>query len=540
MNSKKSKRLLLTGICRPLGEKYGDGISVGYELLHGQVTRSQGFFSPRSFQINFSLEYLAHNLEIPTVVLHYPSKKELIRELKKGYEYIGITFVLSLFHRLKEMVELIKRYSPKSKIILGGYGTVLSDEELKPYGDYICREEGVGFLRKLFGEKEKASTAHHHPMIINGLKVFSKSIGDNGMIFAGLGCPNGCDFCCTSHFFKRKHIRLLSTGRDIFELMMRYRKKNPNVKFTVIDEDFLLNKPRAMEFRDCVRAAGVDMPMFVFSSIKALSQYTIEEILEIGISGVWIGYEGRRSNYSKQEGRPVEEVIRELRAHGINVLCSMIVGFDYQTPEIIQEEFDGLMALEPTFSQFLIYGPTPGTPFYERVMSESRLREKFISKREAYYRRCTGFYSMVKHPSMKPTQIQEIQRNCFTNDFHHLGPSIIRGIENWWHGYRNLKDSANETLRGCAVRYKEDILNSLPAFWPAMLFGPTKAMRKKARALYKDIRKEFGPFGLEKKIRFWLSIPLALWTAWTIRVGWFQHPRLIRTQHRLTQLRSAS
>ena len=36
------KKVLLTSVCRPLGERYGDAPSVGYELLFGQVTRAQG------------------------------------------------------------------------------------------------------------------------------------------------------------------------------------------------------------------------------------------------------------------------------------------------------------------------------------------------------------------------------------------------------------------------------------------------------------------------------------------------------------------
>ena len=80
------KKVLLTSVCRPLGPKYGDAPSVGYELLYGQVTRAQGLFSPRTFNIHFSLEYIAENLDVPTVVLQYRSKRELIRELKKGYD----------------------------------------------------------------------------------------------------------------------------------------------------------------------------------------------------------------------------------------------------------------------------------------------------------------------------------------------------------------------------------------------------------------------------------------------------------------------
>ena len=74
-----------------MGPKYGDAPSVGYELLYRQVTRAQGLFSPRTVNVQFSLEYIAENLDAPTVVLQYPSKRELIRELKKGYDYVGIS-----------------------------------------------------------------------------------------------------------------------------------------------------------------------------------------------------------------------------------------------------------------------------------------------------------------------------------------------------------------------------------------------------------------------------------------------------------------
>ncbi len=357
-------QVLLTSVCRPLGVRHGDSPSVGYELLHEQVTRAQGLFSPRSHHTQFSLEYIAENLEAPTVVLQYPSRRELIRELRRGYDVVGVSFVLATYHRMKEVVALVRKYSPQSKIVLGGYGTVAPDEMLRPYGDHICREEGVGFMRRLLGEPE-IRMPYRHPLIINRLQVFGKQISRTGIVFGGLGCPNGCDFCCTSHFFKRKHIRLLPTGADIYQVVERYLEVDPKLSILIMDEDFLLNRRRAMEFRECVLRGGKPLSIFVFASVRALSQYTVTEILEMGIDGMWIGYEGTRSGYAKQSGRPVEEIFREFREHGITILASMIVGFPYQTPEIIEEELSGLLALRPVLTQFLIYGPCPGTPFYD-------------------------------------------------------------------------------------------------------------------------------------------------------------------------------
>jgi radical SAM superfamily enzyme YgiQ (UPF0313 family) len=518
-------------VCRPLGPKHGDAPSVGYELLYGQVTRAQGLFSPRTVNIHYSLEYIAENLDTPTVVLQYPSKSELIRELKKGYDYVGVSFLLAVMHKMKETVALIRQYAPNSKIVLGGYGTVLKDEALQPYGDYFCREEGVGFFRRLLGEPE-IPMPYKQPLLVSWLKVFGSKVSATGQIFAGLGCPNGCDFCCTSHFFSRKHIRLLPEGKDIYAVAERYLDLNPNLVLLIIDEDFLLNKKRAMEFRDCVMKGGKTLSIFAFSSIKALSQYTVEEILEMGIDGFWIGYEGTRSGYAKQQGRPVQDIITEFREHGITILTSMIVGFDYQNPEVVAQELDGLMKLKPALSQFLIYGPVPGTPFYERVMKDNLLQDVYTNDKDLYYRRGDGFATMVKHPTLSPKEIEDLQRWCFSEDFQRLGPSIFRTLEARLLGYHKLKNSPNPWLRRKAEFYAKELRGAYPAFLAGRLLGPNTAVRRWIGNLERRIHAELGSPALPERLRSVVAVGAALWTGLTLKLNLFQHPKLMRTMYR--------
>lgn len=528
-----NKKLLLSSVCRPLGPEYGDALSVGYELLHGQITRAQGIFSPRCFTHHFSLDYIAHNVDAPTVVLQYPSEEEFIRELKKGYDFIGLSFVPSTFHHAKRMSALIRKYSPNSKIILGGYGTIVKDEELLPYGDFICREEGVAFLRNVLGESPKPFP-YDHPLIVNGLTIFSIPTGMNGMIFGGLGCPNGCDFCCTSHFFKRKHIRLLPEGDDIFHLVERYRREYPRIKFTVLDEDFLLNQKRARRFLELVRVSGKEPPsMFVFASVKALSMYETKELLEMGVNGVWIGYEGKRSGYAKQEGRNVPEMFGELRKAGITVLASMIIGFDYQTSEIVREELNELLDLKPTFAQFLIYGPTPGTPFYSRIEREGALLPEYREDPEHYYHDCTGFYGLVRHPHFSNGELQKLQEECFRTDFTTLGPSIIRAIHNWFLGYQNLRSEPNPLLVKRAETYRQDILESLPIFFASKIFAPSEAARRYVVEVERQIKGELKTNPVLLALKSGFAFLMACWTALCLRMNWFQHPHLVRTAYRL-------
>ncbi len=522
-------RVLLTSVCRPLGPEHGDASSVGYELLHRQVTRAQGIFSPRATHLTFSLDYIAANLDAPTVVLHYPSHAELVRELRRGPEFVGVSFILATFHRMKEIVALVREHAPQARIVLGGYGTVLDDATLARYGDHVCREEGVGFFRALIGEAPRPMP-YDHPLIVSRLKVLSAPVGRTGMIFAGLGCPHGCDFCCTSHFFGRRHIRLLPTGDDVFRVIERYLEIDPGMSFTILDEDFLVNPDRATRLRELVLQRGKPISIFAFATVKMLSRLTPEQLLETGIDGVWIGYEGTRSGFAKQQGRPVPELMRDLHANGISVLASMIVGFDYQTPEVVRAELAGLLALRPTLSQFLIYGPTPGTPFFARVMEEGRLHPELVEDREAYYKKCDGFTAMVTHPTLSPREIEALQDECFRTDYETLGPSVVRTLETWFEGWRRHHDSASPYLRAKAARWKEEIHKAWPLFAAARRYGPVPEATARLQG---DVEREMGRPGVLRRALS-LAMPFAAaWTKLTLRFDRLQHPSLRRNEYRM-------
>lgn len=522
-------RVLLTSVCRPLGERYGDAKSVGYELLFGQVTRAQGVFSPRANHVAFSLEVVAENIDAPTTVLHYPSRRELARELAKGYDVVGVSFVLSTFHRMKEVVALVRERAPGAEVVLGGYGTVLPDEVLAPFSDHVCREEGVGFMRRLLGEPAHGvARAFRHPLVVSRLRLFGREASRTGMVFAGLGCPNGCDFCCTSHFFKRRHVPLLPTGREIYGVVRRYLEVEPEMSLAILDEDFLLNRRRAMEFRDCVREGGEALSIFAFASVKAISQYTVTEILEMGIDGLWIGYEGTRSGYAKQAGRPVDELFRELREHGVSVLASMIVGLPYQTPEVIEQELAGLLSLKPTLSQFMIYGPIPGTPFYEEVVREGRLDPEMAADPERFYRSSTGFRSMVTHAAMTAAEIEAAQERCFAEDARRLGPSVYRSLETWALGMERLAGSADPWLRKKAARFAFEIRRAYPVFLAGRLLARGREVRRSIGELQKRVHALLGPPTASERLRSVGALAMAAWTAVTLKLGLFQHPRLVR------------
>lgn len=537
MPSAPPPRLLLTSVIRPFGGP-GEGDSVGAELFHAQVTRAQGPFSLRQVIRCWAIDYLAENLRIPTVTLHYPSRRELIEELRTGgYTHIGINFVVATFHKVREMVGLVRRHAPGATIILGGYGTVLPDSVLAPWADAICREEGVGFMRRLLREPLDTPIRHPHAPIPSAQVIGKPSPNVVGHVTAGLGCPNGCDFCCTSHFFKRKYERFAGSGRDVYEAMMatrtRARADGATMKsFILIDEDFFLHHKRAREFLSCVREGGEPLSIMGFGSVRGLSRFTAREIAEMGFTLVWNAFEGTDAGYGKQKGRPLPELYRDLKSVGCGQLTSMIIGFPYQDEARMRAEFDQLMALEPSMVQCLIYFAFPGTPFHEQVIAEGRYLDEF--KQAPDLRRWDGFAMHFKHPKIdRPEVVEAMQRELYREDFRRLGPTAVRLARVWLQGYTNLRHDANPLLRARAELLRKEVRGVLPLMRTAILFGPSRDARERARALRHDIIRLTGGPTASERAKEALG-PLLYLTSRAARLAHLaQQPGLLRTEHRL-------
>jgi haloalkane dehalogenase len=487
-------KLLLSSVCKPFGPKHGDGFSTRPSALW-QNTWVQGAFIPETVDFHWGLDLIAKNLETPTKVLHYPSMARFVLELKRHrYDYVGLSFNECTFHKMEPMARAVRTHSPHSKIILGGYGTTLPDEEIGHLGDHICREEAIGFMRRLLGEPDRP---FQHPLVTVDNWLFSLPLlGKTGMIAAGLGCPNGCDFCLTSHYFKRKHIAYLPTGQAIVDLMQRHRQLRPDLNaFCIYDEDLLLFKRRGREFLEAMRKTDFVPQITIFTSMKALSFYEPSELAEMGIGSIWIGFEGKRAGYDKMEGaKGFAETIAELKTYGIHVVLCMIIGFDYQTADTIREELAEFIACKPTLAQFMIYGPSGGTPLLRRLAEEGRLNDRYQNKalRE-------GYSLCFDHPHIGADEMEELLRECYRTEYEANGPSIYRYMDGFLQCYLHLKDSDDWRLRERAMQCRDFVRFSWGAYDAGLSFAPNDEVRRRIADLYEQVVHHIGPPSLKDK-----------------------------------------
>jgi len=111
-------------VCAPFGEKYGDGFLVTHESFY-QLSWAHEAFRLYGTNTQWGIDFIAQNLKTPTTTLHYPTMEQFIKEIKKGYDYVGISFVVPTFHKMKPMAEAVRKYAPSSKIILADTGLLL-------------------------------------------------------------------------------------------------------------------------------------------------------------------------------------------------------------------------------------------------------------------------------------------------------------------------------------------------------------------------------------------------------------------------------
>ncbi len=468
-------RILLTTIHQPLGIE--NDTCTGHilaEMYHGQVTRAQGPFSIRVVCTGWGLDLIAANLEAPTTVLHYPTLRQLARELDRGYDFVGIGFVNCTFPKAKEICALVRKRSPRSRIILGGYGTMLP--ECDQYADFVCREEGVSFFKQLLGEQQPAKLTI--PVIRRQFSVLSVSTGPDLVVPVGLGCSRGCDFCCTSHFFDRRTIPLIRTGKEIHDFICSVDVGDQTYRdVSIIDEDFLHDRRRAMDMERW-NCQEVEKPILFscLTSLKSISQYSEDELLSMGLSGVWVGLESRKSQYPKLKGIDVAAMIRSLKGAGISVLSSMIVGYDWHDTPSIEDDFQYLLTLRPTLTQFLVYGPCPGTPFYERLQRERRLLNR-------PYLEYDGFHLVFTHPHFSPEDMERLVLRLFEREHEELGPCIFRFLEVQLNGFERLRNSERPLFRRRAAEHGRMALQIYPLLRVGISQAPSSRVREYLVAL---------------------------------------------------------
>ena len=258
-----------------------------------------------------------------------------------------------------------------------------------------------------------------------------------------------------------------------------------------MDENFLLHRKRALRLLELMEKNNKSWALYVFSSARVLESYTIEQLVGLGTSWVWMGIEGQESRYQKLKGVDTRSLIRKLQSHGIRVLGSSIIGMENHTSENIDQVIDYAVKHNTDFHQFMLYMPIPGTPLYE----EHKKNGTLLSESEFSLADTHGQYRFnYRHPHIKDGQEEAFLVNAFQRDFEVNGPSLARLIRTMLTGWQRYKNSPNTRVRDRIDRE----IRPLRTTWAGAVWAMRKWYRGNQRIekqmddLLRDLCREFG------------------------------------------------
>ncbi len=511
-------RVLLSSVFGPYArdDEFGSRSINPMELYHNQVTRAQGSFSLRMFHRSWGLMMIQRNISAPSTLLDFPTLERFEQELTSTqYDVVGISGIIPNFGKVSEMCRRMRRLSPQSTIVVGGHVAAIPGLDKLIDADHIVRGDGIPWMRRYLGEDPGAPIEHPEILSGFGMRVLGMSMPDKtrdtaATIIPSVGCPLGCNFCTTSAFFggKGKSVHFYESGDQLFEIMEHMEHSMSVRSFFMMDENFLLNRPRAMQLLARMKEAGKAWSLYVFSSVNAIRKYTIEELVQLGVSWIWLGLESPNSTYAKLRNSDTQTLSAELRQHGIKLLGSTIVGLEHHTPENIRQEIEYAVSHCTDFHQFMLYTPVPGTPLFAQMQQEGRMLDG-VDLADIHGQ----FKFNFEHAAISREDSKRFLDWAFRFDLERNGPSLFRICETIFQGWKRYHDHPDLRVRR---RITEETAK-LRTTYDAALWAMEKRLKRtnasvslKIRELRQEIEHEFGP--ATRLVRAVVG-PVLLWTS---------------------------
>jgi radical SAM superfamily enzyme YgiQ (UPF0313 family) len=268
-------------------------------------------------------------------------------------------------------------------VVMGGFHATLVPSEVALFADAVVvgEAEGVwpeliddfraGTLRSEYRSPARPSLARSRPdrSIFRGKRYLRI-----GLVEAGRGCHFRCDFCAVQTFFGSTQVRRAAGG-----ILEEIRSLDRRLLFFV-DDNITSNMEEAKEFYRAL--APLKVKWVSQASINAAHD---EEFLDLikrsGCQGLLVGFESLNAAALRRMGKGFntmrggyEVALANLRRHGIPLYATFLFGNDEDTEETFGEVLDFCSRHRFYIVAFNHLTPFPGTPFYERLEEEGRLR----------------------------------------------------------------------------------------------------------------------------------------------------------------------
>jgi radical SAM superfamily enzyme YgiQ (UPF0313 family) len=272
-------------------------------------------------------------------------------------------------------------------VVMGGFHATLCPDEVAEYADAVVIGEAEETWPQViddarFGTLQRFYRVTGRPSLAN-LKP-DRSIFANkrylpvGLIEAGRGCHFKCEFCAVTSVFGASQTR--RPIERILDEIRRVQRDFGRKLFFFVDDNITSNLDEAKAFFRAL--IPLKVRWVSQSSINAAHDVEFLDLMRrSGCMGVLIGFESvDEKNLAAMNKRfntmagGFEKALANLRKYDIRVYGTFIFGYDRDTAETFDRTVDFAIQHGLYIAAFNHLTPFPGTPLYERLQREGRLR----------------------------------------------------------------------------------------------------------------------------------------------------------------------
>lgn len=361
-----------------------------------------------------------HEVSIIDAEIRNYSDEEIIKEVSKlDLEVVGFQTFYNTINSCLRLAHKIKTYNKNIIIVFGGIQSTLFPEDTlsNPNVDYVVMGEGEIVFKNLLknlnsseelckvkglayrGSDNKIIRTNREGNIMNldelpiparhlfPMSLYKSSANLRGRrnlhIMSSRGCPFSCAFC-ESHMTFGKTNRFHSTNRIVQELIILKDTYGADA-IQFYDESFTLNKERVYKLCDEMVKQKINLPWSCFTRVNLIDIDLLKAMKSAGCYQIFFGVESGVPRLLKlvNKKHTLEQVKKALEITNkvkIQSTASFILGLPTETTEEALQSIEFAKEINPTFVNFLLFCPFPGTDIYDISLKNGEILERDASK----------------------------------------------------------------------------------------------------------------------------------------------------------------
>lgn len=255
------------------------------------------------------------------------------------------------------------------------------------------------------------------------------------------GCTFKCNYC--PYIMIESKTRFRDPVAVVDE--MRYGMERYGFEsFKFRDPLFGLNRKKALAVAEGIRKLPRKIQFSIETRVDLMREETLVALRDAGLTAITIGIETPDEATLKRYSRVAinddrqRDFVAMCRRLGIRTVAGFMIGFPGDTEQSIWDVLNYARVVNPTYANFNIVTPYPGTPFFDEV--KDQIADHDYSKYSVYQ-------PVMKYENLTAAQVAEMHGKCFEKFYFRARYVKANGLLLWPQLRRFMaKDAGEETL----------------------------------------------------------------------------------------------